>query len=771
MSDAGEVVNFTPVGSTIPFFVSDKFVNLIVGPFGCLAAGSLVITEEGAIPIADIDRPMRVLSWNEMTGRYQLSLSGGSFPKGRDYLYRVVTPQGEFDAAGSHQLLCADGVYRRVESLRPGDVLASYSGIQRLTSLDADQLLSTVDVQSCEETVVSYEGDYAALARLYGQRFLQVEDSAPFPAPSLDGAQVSSRPCACRMTSRTGDPLEPLPQRIHYGLPYVQSGTDGCSPLVAHLHEVEAGHAASVFCECGAGSALVGLRFRLTTLRRQLKRGLCQLIRYLAYPWVSPSCGSTERAIVSVTRKQTQELYYDMQVRGTHNYVTVDGAIHHNSTKTTSGLMKIAYEAKRVAPCKDGVRRSRVSVIRNTAPMLRDTTIPDFLEWFPEGQAGIYHRSDKKFTLVYDDVECEVLFRALDDEGDVKNLLSLQLTFAVIDEFREMKEQIFASLRGRIGRYPNKKLNGVGCKDDEGNNVDKLWGMTNPPDADTFWERYLTSPPPNTAVFFQPSGLSPEADWLHLLKDGYYENIMQGQNQDWVDVYVHAKFGRSLSGKPVFQAFNRGTHVSKTGLKPVHSTTSPLIIGVDAGLSPAAVIGQVNYRGQLLIYASLISEGMGAVRFIREKLKPLLNSRFTGMHAQVVIDPAAFQRSQTDERTVAEMYRREGFSVKPARTNSISARLGAVDNYLTRIIDGDPLILFDCEHSESIIMAMAGKYRYKLNKNGEIADTPDKSHPWSDVADALEYLCLFADQGGVFNIKDSNTTRRDVHTISSAGWT
>ena len=138
------------------------------------------------------------------------------------------------------------------------------------------------------------------------------------------------------------------------------------------------------------------------------------------------------------------------------------------STKTTASLIKISYEAKRIAACEDGVRRSRVAVIRNTRQMLWDTTIPDFLKWYPDGEAGILERTNSKFTLKFDDVECEILFRGLDDANDVRRLLSLQLTFGVMDEFREINPDIYNALTGRLGRYPDKTMNGVGACDDDG---------------------------------------------------------------------------------------------------------------------------------------------------------------------------------------------------------------------------------------------------------------------------------------------------------------
>lgn len=415
------------------------------------------------------------------------------------------------------------------------------------------------------------------------------------------------------------------------------------------------------------------------------------------------------------------------------------------STKTTASLMKIAYEAKRVAACRDGVRRSRIAVVRNTRQMLWDTTVPDFLKWFPDGPAGVLMKTDSKFLLCFDDVQCEVLFRGLDDANDVRRLLSLQLTFGMLDEFREIHPDIYNALTGRLGRYPDKTMNGVGPCDDSGKQIHKVWGATNPPDADTWWEHILTDPPGNMHVTFQPSGRSPEADWVQHLPDGYYENLCEGKDEDWISVYVDGKFGASLAGKPVFRAFNVDIHVAKEPLRVIQGT--PLVIGVDAGLSPAAVFGQVDYQGRVLGHNALISESMGALRFIREKIKPLIANKFPGLPVTVVIDPAAQQRAQTDERTVMDMFKAEGLAVKPARTNAVPARIAAVDQFLTRTVDGKPAFLLDKEGCSPLISALRGRYRYKVNTKGDIDEKPEKNHPWSDVADSLQYFCLHADNG------------------------
>lgn len=439
------------------------------------------------------------------------------------------------------------------------------------------------------------------------------------------------------------------------------------------------------------------------------------------------------------------------------------------SGKTSAAVLKLAYHAKQMRKQRDGVRRSRAVWIRNTREQLRDTSIPSFLTWFPDGQAGVFLKSEMKFILRFDDVECEVLFRGLDDTDDVRRLLSLELSFAILDETREINPDVFDALTARLGRYPSM-VNG-GCKKDDGSRNDRLWGATNPPDIGTHWEELFSNPPENTSVTFQPGAFDPEADWLQYLPEGYYENIAQGKTQDWIDVYINSKFGKSLSGKPVHRSFSRDVHVAKQPIRFNPLSSGGLVVGMDTALHPSAVIGQMGPGGRLHVLHSMHAADMGALRFIREKLKPVLAERFGGARVTVVIDPAGMIRSQTDESTVADILRTEGLICRPAGTNSIAARIAAVDSFLTRMIDGQPGMLIDPEYNEELIMALAGKYRYRIKQNGETEDKPDKQRPWADLADGLQYLCLHADGGALLGRQVNVTKRREISPVASAGWT
>ena len=439
------------------------------------------------------------------------------------------------------------------------------------------------------------------------------------------------------------------------------------------------------------------------------------------------------------------------------------------STKTTAAIMKIAYHASQMAPCRDGVRRSKAVWVRNTREQLKDTSIPDFLRWFPDGMAGSFLRTELKFMLRFGNVECEVLFRGLDDQNDVRRLLSLQTSFGILDEFREISQPVYDALQGRVGRYPSKLDNGVGCVTDDGRENKHIWGASNPPDMDTHWERLLTDPPSNVSCHFQPSGLSAEADWLEFLPQDYYSNLAEGKSADWIDVYIHAKFGKTLAGLPVYRTFRPDFHVAKQPLLPVRMSDRPLIIGMDFGLNPSATINQLDVRARFLTYDALTSDNMGVQRFLETKLKPLLASKFPGFPVLVVGDPAGQARAQTDERTCFEMVRASGLPAFAARTNVTTARIGAVERFLNAQVDGGPKRLLCPEGAKPLITAYRGGYRYRIKKNGESEDAPDKGQ-YSHIADADQYACLHADaeQGGQFNARQQ---ARPIQRVNALGWT
>lgn len=431
------------------------------------------------------------------------------------------------------------------------------------------------------------------------------------------------------------------------------------------------------------------------------------------------------------------------------------------SGKSVACCFEIIRRAAMQEPGEDGIRRTRALVIRETARQLVDTTIKTWNDWFPPGVCGRYMRTTKTFFFQVGDVECEIMFRALDDADDVANLNSLEVTFAWMNECRDIHPEIVDALSKRVGRYPSAK--------DGGPTWHGMWGDTNPPTMDTWWyymQEHLdpkdgVSPNNNGwSVFKQPSGRSVYAENVENLPEGYYDT--QGRSEEYIRVFIDGEYGLSSAGTPVYKYFRPDYHMAAQPLRPIINGIRPLVVGMDLGLTPAAVIGQQDPRGRALILDELVSFDMGVQRFMRTLLKPLLTERYPGAPVLIVVDPAGVQRAQTDERSAVDIIKAEGFRVIPARTNQVSARLNAVDDFLMRHVDGDSAFLVD-PRCTRLKAAMMGGYRFHP-KNGGV----EKNHH-SHVAEALQYLMLH-----IASSPDAGSylaARRDVKPVSSLGWT
>ena len=190
------------------------------------------------------------------------------------------------------------------------------------------------------------------------------------------------------------------------------------------------------------------------------------------------------------------------------------------SGKSVGMCFEVLRRAMAQEPGKDGFRRTRFAVVRNTVRQLADTTIKTWLDWFPDGVCGHFMRTTKTYYLEIGDIRCEVMFRALDDADDVANLNSLELTGAWFNECRDINEHIVDAMSKRVGRYPSKK--------DGGPTWHGMWGDTNPPTIDTWWYYQMEHLDPSDGVspndngwivFKQPSGRSPEAENIENLPE------------------------------------------------------------------------------------------------------------------------------------------------------------------------------------------------------------------------------------------------------------
>ena len=438
------------------------------------------------------------------------------------------------------------------------------------------------------------------------------------------------------------------------------------------------------------------------------------------------------------------------------------------SGKSVACCIEVFRRALGQAKSADGIRKSRWAIIRNTNPQLRTTTIKTWLDWFPENEWGKFNWSvPYTHRIKKGDIDLEVIFLALDRPEDVKKLLSLEVTGIWINEARELGKSIIDACTMRVGRYPSMREGGPTwtgvIADTNAPEEDHWWpimsGEVPVPDHIPREQAKMLVKPTNWRFYTQPSGMVEVKDEDGEIEDyapnkvaenvknmlkSYYPNLVQGKTKSWIDVYVMNRLGTIQDGKPVYSMFVTDTHVAKEEI-PV-AASLPLYVGIDFGLTPAAVLGQ-KVRGRWLIQSEIVAIDMGIVRFA-EVLREELATRFPDCPDVLIFgDPAGDFRAQTDESTPFHILRGAGLRAVPAPSNSVDLRLEAVSSQLNKMSEGKPAFLLD-RRCSTLIKGFEGGYSYRrMEVSGErYADKPDKNM-YSHIHDALQYLLLGAGEG------------------------
>lgn len=439
------------------------------------------------------------------------------------------------------------------------------------------------------------------------------------------------------------------------------------------------------------------------------------------------------------------------------------------SAKTTASALRCARVIYQQDPW-NRVARTRIAIVRNTGPQLHDTTMKSWFKLFPnDGKFRKWTSTTKtqtwKFMPKGSDyfVHSEVIFRALDDEEDVKNLLSLEVTGFYFNELREIDPAIIAHAGRRAGRYPGA---------DQGGCTWRGWfGDTNPWAATSdFHDMFVANIRPGFAFYKQPGGMDPAAENLENLEQTketlklawndprrreqgrtYYINALRDYNKYDGDMYVHAKYGTSRTGKPVFVSYDDNAHCRPFEVLKDKAGIVPILIGYDnTGRNPAALISQKTEHGQWRLRYEFIGEGMG-MKAHAAALAVFLAEKIPGYKIlKITCDPAGRAKG-ADDLDMRMIVSRQfpGVPVLNARTNDPATRIEAFDGALRRLVNGEPAVIIhpDCKTLRS---ACIHKYQYrKLKIAGEerYTETPEKISPYADIADAAQYLMLGGGEG------------------------
>jgi hypothetical protein len=478
------------------------------------------------------------------------------------------------------------------------------------------------------------------------------------------------------------------------------------------------------------------------------------------------------------------------------------------SGKSVACCMEIFIRACSQQPNSEGIRKSRWLIVRNTLPELETTTMKTWLDWFPDGKpedgkfGHITRKPPYTHSLEYfpgdgTKVELEVQFIAMDSAADAKKLLSYECSGIFFNETRELQKEIIDAGTGRVGRYPSLK--------DGGCTHPCIIMDTNPPTTQHWWNKCAEedawavddkgrwkdprsfSDQERWEFFQQPSGLSAEAENLENLNQKpnchelsrasrrqhgrvYYERMLAGKTEEWINVYVHGKYGNIKEGQPVYgSSYNPDLHVAKGGLRL--NPNAKIYIGIDcSGRHPASVFAQRSATGQIQILDELCvmgDEGMGAVQYSK-MLRAYMDSEFPDHEFSVWGDPAGGFRSQNDEKTYYDILRANNVLVRPAPAMRIPERIQTVYSVLERLEGGGQAAFVIDPKCRTLIAGFGGGYRYrKLQVSGEAryTDKPEKNR-YADVHDACQYL--LAGMGETKRMKNQNGNGNQ--TVIMKGW-
>lgn len=438
------------------------------------------------------------------------------------------------------------------------------------------------------------------------------------------------------------------------------------------------------------------------------------------------------------------------------------------SGKSTGMCMEIMMKALNQPVCSDGIRRkSRWAIVRNTYRQLLDTTLKTWLDWFPEAVFGKLNKNEMvqtisiplpDKTILY----MEVLFRALDRPDHVTKVESLELTGAWINEAKNIPKAIIDAVGDRVGRYPAIR--------DGGSTWTGVFMDTNAPDDHHWWyaletkdadqlERYKIKAEDLDAqwdFFVQPGGLievgskflpNPDAENLKHLETGYYITRVAGKSMDHVRVYYCNQFGFVADGKPVYPEYVDAVHCAHEPLKPMPGL--PIYIGLDFGLTPAAVMGQRLSSGRIIVLDEVVSDDMGVSQFA-DIVLPYVNEIYSGYEIIWRGDPAGGIRHETDAKCSFDILRTKGIDVQPAaQNNTPTLRRQSVSVPMSRLVDGVPGLMLSPK-ARTVRRALKGGFHYRMLMVGggssRYAEKPEKnlySHP----AEALEYMCMGMGEG------------------------
>lgn len=271
----------------------------------------------------------------------------------------------------------------------------------------------------------------------------------------------------------------------------------------------------------------------------------------------------------------------------------------------------------------------------------------------------------------------------------------------------------------------------------------------NYPDVDHWtWDRFFANPRPGTMGF-----RIPPRENKHV--DAKYWDDMEVAYADRPDLLrrlVRGEPGSIIHGPQVAVGFNEDLHVAREPIRIFKG--EPLICGIDGGLTPTMIIGQVIH-GWLRIIAAFTIERGGMRQLLETYVVPWLVSNAPWVLRannliKGVYDPAMpDDESDSDRNPVKVLKELLGGYWEPGPV-TWEARKGAMITALNSRVDNKFHALQIDRTCKGLIQSLSTRWHYPQNRLGEIGkDLPAKpNHPWEDYGDAFCYwVCSAVPEG------------------------
>jgi hypothetical protein len=447
----------------------------------------------------------------------------------------------------------------------------------------------------------------------------------------------------------------------------------------------------------------------------------------------------------------------------------------YGSAKTTSCFQKILNSVLWQRPDRNGVRRARWCVIRDTYDQLEKNVMKDWFAWFPKTKEN-YNGELHTHTLTLDFpglgiCVLEMIFVGIGEKKAEAVFKGMQLTGLWLNEVDTLSREVLNFGIPRVGRYPMAKDGGCAWSG--------VISDFNAPDVDNWTYDLLVNKNlgipeekmaqlreqygPNFGINFwqQPGGDTAEAENLANLPAGYYDRLIMSfaGNENKIRRFVKNKFGAVQNGQPVYPEFNDEFHTAKEFVQPIEGL--PIHIGIDGGSTPAAVFAQLDEMGQVRILGECVVFNpdeeqtlakLGPKQFGREVREYIDRMWPKAKVGELWADPAAFfggseGEDAEDKAWIDEFAEKFGKKVRPApgtKGNRLTPRLEAVRDCLTTNVGSKPGLLLSpiARHMRRGFNNGYVIQRVKFSDgSGRWKDQPNKND-FSHVHDALQYVVL-----------------------------